>query len=374
METRYAPADKASNSEIKSQSDQLLSNKLINQVLNAVPEAVMILNQERQIIFVNEATLNTIGMGNSEIVSGQRPGDAFQCSHSTLTEGGCGTTEFCKYCGAVNAILSSQQGKTVINECRITQSPSGTALDLKVKAAPFDFEGKEYTVFSILDISFEKSKQALERVFFHDILNTAGGLSGYSELLQDANPEELDEYKEIILELSNRVVEEIKSQRQLIAAENGDLELDNQEVNSLELLKAVAEGYRKHPVAETKSIIIDENSESKIFKTDKILLSRVLGNLVKNALEATDKNSSVKVGCQQKDDQIQFYIHNPNVMPEEVQMQVFQRSFSTKGVGRGIGTYSIKLFTEKYLKGSVWFTSTETDGTTFIAGYPIFKN
>mgnify|MGYP006293419399 CR=1 len=36
-------------------------------------------------------------------------------------------------------------------------------------------------------------------------------------------------------------------------------------------------------------------------------------------------------------------------------MLLFKRSFSTKGVGRGIGTYSMKLFGEKYLKGKVDF-------------------
>jgi sensor histidine kinase regulating citrate/malate metabolism len=46
-------------------------------------------------------------------------------------------------------------------------------------------------------------------------------------------------------------------------------------------------------------------------------------------------------------------------------MQLFQRSFSTKGTGRGIGTYSMKLFGEKYLEGRVDFESTRENGTTF---------
>jgi sensor histidine kinase regulating citrate/malate metabolism len=44
---------------------------------------------------------------------------------------------------------------------------------------------------------------------------------------------------------------------------------------------------------------------------------------------------------------------------------LFRRSFSTKGRGRGIGTYSMKLLGEKYLKGRVWFTSSPNAGTTF---------
>jgi signal transduction histidine kinase len=52
-------------------------------------------------------------------------------------------------------------------------------------------------------------------------------------------------------------------------------------------------------------------------------------------------------------------------MSEEVQRQLFQRSFSTKGIGRGLGTYSIRLLTENYLKGKVSFISNETEGTVF---------
>jgi sensor histidine kinase regulating citrate/malate metabolism len=48
-----------------------------------------------------------------------------------------------------------------------------------------------------------------------------------------------------------------------------------------------------------------------------------------------------------------------------IQLQLFQRSFSTKGAGRGIGTYSIKMFTEKHLGGQVRFDSFEPVGTIF---------
>jgi sensor histidine kinase regulating citrate/malate metabolism len=58
-------------------------------------------------------------------------------------------------------------------------------------------------------------------------------------------------------------------------------------------------------------------------------------------------------------------VKNENVMTEEVQMQLFHRSFSTKGNGRGLGTYSIRLLTENYLKGEVGFTSSASTGTIF---------
>ena len=57
-------------------------------------------------------------------------------------------------------------------------------------------------------------------------------------------------------------------------------------------------------------------------------------------------------------------------MPRSIQLQVFQRSFSTKGAGRGIGTYSIKLLTERYLGGKVSFVSEDGIGTRFSCHLP----
>jgi signal transduction histidine kinase len=58
-------------------------------------------------------------------------------------------------------------------------------------------------------------------------------------------------------------------------------------------------------------------------------------------------------------------------MPEAVRQQVFQRSFSTKeGQGRGIGTWSVKLLTERYLGGAVAFVSEPGRGTVFSVRLP----
>ena len=63
-------------------------------------------------------------------------------------------------------------------------------------------------------------------------------------------------------------------------------------------------------------------------------------------------------------------MHNNNYIPEDIQMQIFHRSFSTKESGRGLGTYSMRLVGENYLKGKVYFTSDKLKGTTFLIDLP----
>ncbi len=77
------------------------------------------------------------------------------------------------------------------------------------------------------------------------------------------------------------------------------------------------------------------------------------------------------LAIEQGADGIEFDVHNPGAMPRNVQLQVFQRSFTSKGDGRGLGTYSMKLLSERYLGGRVSFTSEAVSGTTFSAWYPL---
>ena len=67
------------------------------------------------------------------------------------------------------------------------------------------------------------------------------------------------------------------------------------------------------------------------------LLTRVLGNLIKNALEASTRGTTVTVSVHNRGTPT-FCVHNESAMSEEVKAQMFQRSFSTKAaVGRRSG-------------------------------------
>ncbi len=116
--------------------------------------------------------------------------------------------------------------------------------------------------------------------------------------------------------------------------------------------------------------MLNSESEKFNFNSDSVLLRRVLINLVKNALEAITTGETVTLSSFVDNDSVCFTVHNAVFIPEEIQRQIFTRSFSTKGSGRGLGTYSIKLITEKYLHGNVSFVSTTETGTVFTLRYP----
>lgn len=174
----------------------------------------------------------------------------------------------------------------------------------------------------------------------------------------------------MIQHASDRLVDEVKSHRQLAAAERGEVEINTTKTGTLQLLQDVVCSYANHEVAEQRAIEIASESPDVSLVTDEVLARRVLGNMTKNALEASAPGEVVTLGCIEDYDHVVFSVHNPCYMPRKIQLQMFQRSFSTKGSGRGIGTYSIKLFGEKYLGGKVSFTSSEEGGTTFYLRLP----
>jgi signal transduction histidine kinase len=367
--TLFAPSGRKSREEVVTHFNHIASNPLIHGLLDAALEALVILNRERQIVFANKALTLLAGVEDPRALCGLRLGEALDCVHGFEREEGCGTTEFCRTCGAVNAILNSQKGKADIQEFTISRE-RGSALDLRVKATPISIDGEDYTLFSAIDISDEKRRKALERIFFHDLLNTAGALKGFSEFLEMPS-EEMERVVTTIRALSKRLLEEIAAQREFLAAEGNELVVEPGFVNSLECIEGVVSQYDAEPYRKKCVIRIDPSSSRTTFKSDHVLLRRVIGNLVKNAVEASRDGDVVTVGCFSGSGTVEFRIHNPAVMPEEVQLQVFQRSFSTKGSGRGLGTYSAKLLTERYLEGRISFTSSPDEGTLFRVLCPV---
>ena len=92
--------------------------------------------------------------------------------------------------------------------------------------------------------------------------------------------------------------------------------------------------------------------------------------MLKNALEASRQGDTVSLGADARHGQLHLWVHNPAVIPDEYQQRIFQRDFSTKGAGRGLGTYSMQLLS-RLLSGDVTFTSETGSGTRFTLTLPI---
>jgi hypothetical protein len=391
MATAFAPAERASMDEVLRQQEKLAALPFVREFLDAIPDMSMVLNAQRQIVFANRAFTEFVGAARANQRAGKggpdavaypdaevlgcRPGEAVGCLRFQ-SEGDCGTTSFCRTCGVAVAIVSSQKRHAPeIRECRMFIGGIGvdeTALDLRVWARPIDVQGESFTMFSLVDIGDEKRREALEQIFFHDVLNTATSVKGLADLMVQVGMSEakIRDVAGMVAESADKLVEEISTQQMLIAAENQELQVSAKPLRSLDLLHEMVRQFHSYSVASGKTIELAPAAKPGDFVSDPVLLRRVLTNLIKNALEAIRAGGTVSLGSHADGDAVCFTVHNAGVIPLPIQSQVFNRSFSTKGSGRGLGTYSIKLISERYLRGHVSFVSNAAEGTRFTVCYP----
>ncbi|HEX2919799.1 MAG TPA: sensor histidine kinase [Bacteroidales bacterium] len=369
-----ASALRSSSEKVLGENELISSQKLLTEIFGTISGIGAVINKHRQIVYVNQDFLDMIGIQGIESILGNRPGEVLSCVHANNSTGGCSTADACRYCGAYNAIIESQDtGKRVIHEALITTKQKGNyrSLDLRIITTPVNLLGNDFLVMTLQDISNEKRRLALERIFFHDLLNRAGGLNGLLSLLkEDQSPETTSKIIDMSVEASKDIIEEIQSQRQMYAAETGDLKINPELTSTLNLIKSAIGKIGFHDSGRDRKITITEDSLDITLETDRSILQRVLINLLKNALEATPMNGEVLIGAYDFGNLVRFKVKNELLIPKDIQLQLFQRSFSTKGIGRGLGTYSIRLLTENYLGGSVTFISNETDRTIFMIDLP----
>ncbi|MFZ5427044.1 MAG: sensor histidine kinase, partial [Thermodesulfobacteriota bacterium] len=371
--TNFAPGGRKSRSGVVGEHARLAGH-VCSSYFDFFPLPLVVLNAQRQIVYSNQAFYESLGTDELDSFLSLRPGEAMGCVYASEGESGCGTSKYCRECGALRAVLETIAGNLKsTHDCQLLLKKNGetAARDLRVFAAPWQPAKEAYYVVSIMDVGDEKRRRVLERVFFHDILNIAGGARGLAELLHEEGPEETREQTGIIRSALFSLVEEIQRHRELLDLENGRYALSLITLRAHEVLAAVVAEYGAHPSAWGRKILFDPGSPSLSVLTDHALLRRVLGNMIVNALEATAAGGAVRAGVLAETGKAVFWVANDKVMPESVKLQIFKRSFSTKGKDRGLGTYSIKLFTENYLKGEAGFNSAEGEGTVFWVKLPL---
>jgi len=241
-------------------------------------------------------------------------------------------------------------------------------------ATPIKIRGESYTVFVLQDISSEKRRDVLERVFFHDVINTAGCIHGLASVLveQDGIPTHLEtEYKNWLVRLSGSLVDEIRSQRKLLDAEKGVFVPELSSFSIRSVLEDVYQLYHHYDKTPGRQLVISEGPDFTVY-SDVSAIRRIVGSMILNALEASTIGGVVTISaCAGEGSTVVIEVANAGEIPEDVQLQLFKRSFSTKSsTGRGIGTYSMKLFGERYLHGRVTYRSSHEDGTVFSFALP----
>jgi len=354
------------------EQDALFASSVASrQLLDALPHPLLIINRLWQVVYANSAVLAMFDLSGRRRPEGMCAGDSFHCLHARSVAAGSGASDACQVCGVARAVALALQGRETVSDCRLTcdLSGSGAPLELRVWATPLVAGGDHFSVLALTDIAPEKRRAMLANVCFHDLLNTLTSIRGLLDVLKHSDVAERPEICELLEQTTLGSIDEITTLRLLEQAEESTLTVNREPLATGKFLGQLVRTLQKHPQARGKELRLETGVADVTLSTDANLLRRVVDNMVLNALEATEAGGAVTVGCRCNAESVEFSVHNPAAIPLEIQSQIFSRTFSTKGDGRGFGTYSVQLLTS-LLGGRADFESASATGTTFRATFP----
>jgi len=343
------------------------------EVLDLVPGLTMIFDRERRLVFGNSAVLDSLGLSLPAAI-GMLPGEVLGCAHASGDGDGCGDTQYCPLCGLAEALSeASRSGERCVRECSLLRGPGAAdgAVDLRVVATPVLDHGQALTMLSVEDAGDGKRREALERIFFHDIMNSIVSMQSLAELIRidigDASA--VGEYAERMVVASKNLIEEVRQQKDLLAMERGELAPEYSTFDAMSAIEGTV-WLLERSLDARGMVEISPAGAAMPIRSDKALFGRIVRNAVKNAIEASGKGERVSIEAALAGGRLRVVVRNPAYMPRETQLRVFHRSYSTKGRGRGLGTYSMQLIARAYLKGEVSFSSDAEAGTAFVVDLP----
>jgi signal transduction histidine kinase len=204
----------------------------------------------------------------------------------------------------------------------------------------------------------------------HDLKGPTIGIHGIINLFIQKYQNSLDdrgkEYCNQILKTAERLSELVGSINRYINAKESPLQIVDVSLNEItEELKeefAVALNERK--------VILSEPAESHHIRADKLAITRVLQNLIDNALKYGGKDlTEITIGYDQDEAYNIISVSDDGVpiSPEEADrlFNVFERlSKPGKAEGSGLGLTIVKEIAEKH-KGRAWLESNTGRGKTF---------
>lgn len=200
----------------------------------------------------------------------------------------------------------------------------------------------------------ERLKEDVDRMMRHDLKVPLSGMLGVLDALLDEG--ERDPERRELLRLGQEngyaMLEMINNSLNLYRMETGSYRLQAEPVDLVPALRRVVE--RLGVEARGRRVTVDCEDVSDAGPSgglavlgDALLLHSALGNLLKNALEASPRGGRVRVAVREERGSCRVILENAGEVPEEVRERFFEKYVTSgKRDGTGLGAYSARLMVE----------------------------
>ena len=182
------------------------------------------------------------------------------------------------------------------------------------------------------------------------------------------NPDD-ENIKEKLKEYSQTLIQQIDVMSSIASAFSDFAKMPTQKKEKIEIISIVKLAL---DIFNEKAIKYQTNEKELYAFLDKTQLIRIVTNLVKNAIQATEneENPFINVEIISKGSKIKIVVSdNGKGISEEVKDLIFEPKFTTKTSGMGLGLPMIKNIIEAY-DGAISFSSNKDTGTVFTVILP----
>ena len=225
------------------------------------------------------------------------------------------------------------------------------------------FLGKTMEVMRQQIAQRENENKELIASVAHEIRNPLAGMQINAELLLEAtqNQKELHNYSRAVtkeIENLSSIVENF-----LAYARPIDANLESQSLRTIidETIDTLKRDFPNHQ-------IIVNGDEQAFVHPNKIRHAFI--NLLKNACESSDDQNPINVQIARSNDDISISVQNfGEPIPPQIQAQIFEAFFSTKGSGVGLGLSIAKSIVGQH-GGKIHLTRSDSNGTEFVIELP----
>lgn len=218
--------------------------------------------------------------------------------------------------------------------------------------------------------SLEKDKKMKNALFklTHEIKNPLAVCKGYLEIMDLNKREKTEKYIRIMQEEIDRSLNIMTDFIQF-----NKIKISKEKISINDLLEDTHESFKM--ICKTRGIkILYDNSNNNIFiNGDYDRLKQVLVNILKNSVEAIDKNGTIKIETKKIANYIEIIVVDDGIgMSSDTLIKVKEMFYTTKPSGTGLGVALSNEIIEAH-GGTLIYDSVLNKGTTVKIKLPIEK-
>ncbi len=363
----------------------------LDTLLNAFPDIIVIKDEEKKWLFANDFSLNFLGLSgvdyrgktNEELakfIKEEAIKKAFLRGEKTdekiVKEG-----KFIKYISK----YAFSDGRKFFFEVRKVPIYDGKKRLRGILSVARDVTEEKIMKRQVEEGERLKSLGRMAGNIAHDLNNILTAIMGSASILEKKAPDELKKYIESIL----RASDEAKNLANQMLSYAGSRMLEEEVFDLGEEARHVGE-FIKTSVSKDTIFTIEISKDNLYVKGNRGQIQQIITNLVMNANDAAS-GKRVEITLKVFKEEIHSPL-SPNFIvpskfkdgeyavievtdtgpgiPESVRAHLFEPFFSTKGIGRGLGLFSVFGIVKSY-NGIIFLKTKEGMGTTFKIYLPL---